>query len=219
MGETYSLSLPSLSWEKRVSICQKYFMRKGPSCKYTSPQTATTAFICTFPLFPLQPMTSSASNAVANGLAGAGGGIIAQIVTYPLQTVSATIRSRPLALLFFDYLINRDFSPQVNTRQQTERLSRKKKTGQLSGDVKVEGGTLAQILQVIRTEGLGGLYSGLKPSLIGTAASQVFSCCSIIFSFFPCRISLFLVLELYCCKILCTSDIRMIRASGHSRRC
>jgi adenine nucleotide transporter 17 len=27
------------------------------------------------------------SNAVANGLAGAGGGIIAQIITYPLQTV------------------------------------------------------------------------------------------------------------------------------------
>lgn len=27
--------------------------------------------------------------------------------------------------------------------------------------------------QVIRTEGWGGLYSGLKPSLLGTAASQV----------------------------------------------
>jgi len=29
----------------------------------------------------------SESNAIANGLAGAGGGIIAQIMTYPLQTV------------------------------------------------------------------------------------------------------------------------------------
>lgn len=29
----------------------------------------------------------SESNAIANGLAGAGGGIIAQIITYPLQTV------------------------------------------------------------------------------------------------------------------------------------
>ena len=28
-------------------------------------------------------------------------------------------------------------------------------------------------LQLIQTEGWGGLYSGLKPSLIGTAASQV----------------------------------------------
>lgn len=29
----------------------------------------------------------SESNAIANGLAGAGGGIIAQIITYPLQAV------------------------------------------------------------------------------------------------------------------------------------
>lgn len=29
--------------------------------------------------------------------------------------------------------------------------------------------------QVIRSEGWGGLYSGLKPSLLGTAASQVSS--------------------------------------------
>lgn len=32
------------------------------------------------------------SNAVANGLAGAGAGIIAQIITYPLQTVRSTRR-------------------------------------------------------------------------------------------------------------------------------
>jgi hypothetical protein len=36
----------------------------------------------------------SESNALANGLAGAGGGIIAQIITYPLQTVRY-----PLSLL------------------------------------------------------------------------------------------------------------------------
>ncbi|KAK9928573.1 hypothetical protein M0R45_025702 [Rubus argutus] len=80
------------------------------------------------------------SNAVANGLAGAGGGIIAQIITYPLQT--------------------------VNTRQQTERVAK-----QSSASSK-RLGTLLQILQVIRTDGWGGLYSGLKPSLLGTAASQ-----------------------------------------------
>lgn len=28
-------------------------------------------------------------------------------------------------------------------------------------------------LQLFQAEGLGGLYSGLKPSLFGTAASQV----------------------------------------------
>jgi hypothetical protein len=32
------------------------------------------------------------SNAVLNGLAGAGGGIIAQIITYPLQTVILSFR-------------------------------------------------------------------------------------------------------------------------------
>jgi adenine nucleotide transporter 17 len=90
----------------------------------------------------------SNSNAVANGLAGAGGGIIAQIITYPLQT--------------------------VNTRQQTERVAKKglrNSDGNLPTS-KLHAGTLRQILQVIRSEGWGGLYSGLKPSLLGTAASQ-----------------------------------------------
>lgn len=78
------------------------------------------------------------SSALANGLAGAGGGIIAQIITYPLQT--------------------------VNTRQQTERVARKGRDS--------HGSALYQILQVVRSEGLLGLYSGLKPSLLGTAVSQ-----------------------------------------------
>ncbi|KAK7273687.1 hypothetical protein RIF29_14746 [Crotalaria pallida] len=92
----------------------------------------------------------SESNALANGLAGAGGGIIAQIITYPLQT--------------------------VNTRQQTERtLKRNKQTLLLHSSNTTTApapGTFLQILQVIGTEGWGGLYSGLKPSLLGTAASQ-----------------------------------------------
>ncbi|KAG6648164.1 hypothetical protein I3843_07G126400 [Carya illinoinensis] len=93
------------------------------------------------------------SNAVANGLAGAGGGIIAQIITYPLQT--------------------------VNTRQQTERVAKKglrNSDGSLPTSKRHEvarpTNTLLQIIQVIRTEGWGGLYSGLRPSLFGTAASQ-----------------------------------------------
>ncbi|XP_061966774.1 peroxisomal nicotinamide adenine dinucleotide carrier-like isoform X1 [Populus nigra] len=90
---------------------------------------------------------SSNSNAVANGLAGAGGGIVAQIITYPLQT--------------------------VNTRQQTERIDKKKKQPQTpSKRSGTTTGTLLQILQVVRSEGWGGLYSGLRPSLLGTAASQ-----------------------------------------------
>ncbi|XP_055801057.1 peroxisomal nicotinamide adenine dinucleotide carrier-like [Solanum dulcamara] len=78
------------------------------------------------------------SSALANGLAGAGGGIIAQIITYPLQT--------------------------VNTRQQTERVLKEGRDSR--------GSALFQILQVVRSEGLPGLYSGLKPSLLGTAVSQ-----------------------------------------------
>lgn len=38
----------------------------------------------------------SKSNAVVNGLAGAGGGIIAQIITYPLQTVTPLLATRQL---------------------------------------------------------------------------------------------------------------------------
>lgn len=89
------------------------------------------------------------ANAVVNGLAGAGGGIIAQIITYPLQT--------------------------VNTRQQTERIAKKAAAAASSTThtppPPPPRGTLLQLIQVIRTEGLGGLYSGLKPSLFGVAAS------------------------------------------------
>ncbi|KAJ6718009.1 PEROXISOMAL NICOTINAMIDE ADENINE DINUCLEOTIDE CARRIER [Salix purpurea] len=74
------------------------------------------------------------SDALINGLAGAGGGIIAQLITYPLQT--------------------------VNTRQQTERDEKK---------VKRKHGTLEQMCQ---NEGWGRLYSGLAPSIVGTACSQ-----------------------------------------------
>ncbi|KAL6645115.1 hypothetical protein ACP70R_016723 [Stipagrostis hirtigluma subsp. patula] len=84
----------------------------------------------------------SMSSAVVNGLAGAGGGIIAQIITYPLQT--------------------------VNTRQQTARSAKKRKARSGATDTS----TLFQMLQLIQSEGWGGLYSGLRPSLIGTAASQ-----------------------------------------------
>jgi hypothetical protein len=49
-------------------------------------------------LLGLEESIHSMSNAVANGLAGAGGGIIAQIITYPLQTVH---NSTPTALSYY----------------------------------------------------------------------------------------------------------------------
>ncbi|KAG5239927.1 peroxisomal nicotinamide adenine dinucleotide carrier [Salix suchowensis] len=77
------------------------------------------------------------SDALISGLAGAGGGIIAQLITYPLQS--------------------------VNTRQQTERDVKRKKR---------KHGTIEQMCQVIKNEGWGRLYSGLAPSVAGTACSQ-----------------------------------------------
>lgn len=77
------------------------------------------------------------SDALINGLAGAGGGIIAQLITYPLQT--------------------------VNTRQQTDRDPSRAGTS---------AGTIQQMYKVVKHEGWQRLYSGLTPSLAGTAASQ-----------------------------------------------
>lgn len=48
-----------------------------------------------------EQIVMSESNAVANGLAGAGGGIIAQIITYPLQTVPNYPFFSPLSSLSF----------------------------------------------------------------------------------------------------------------------
>ncbi|CAM6007262.1 unnamed protein product [Sphagnum balticum] len=92
------------------------------------------------------------SDAVVNGLAGAGGGIVSQLLTYPLQA--------------------------VNTRQQTERQAKQahlkvSEAGPASSTGPPrKNGTAQEILRVIRQEGWGGLYRGLSPSLVGTAASQ-----------------------------------------------
>ncbi|XP_043725589.1 peroxisomal nicotinamide adenine dinucleotide carrier-like [Telopea speciosissima] len=68
----------------------------------------------------------------------------------------------------------------VNTRQQTDRIAKKglisdSNSGRESFSSQSHSNgsdsTLRKILQVIRTEGWGGLYRGLKPSLFGTAAS------------------------------------------------
>uniref|UniRef100_A0A0D6R711 Peroxisomal nicotinamide adenine dinucleotide carrier n=1 Tax=Araucaria cunninghamii TaxID=56994 RepID=A0A0D6R711_ARACU len=90
------------------------------------------------------------SEALINGLAGAAGGIVAQLITYPLQT--------------------------VNTRQQTERKLKKTSDEDLEStsqkQLQKQHGTFQQISKVIRDEGWGRLYGGLMPSLVGTAASQ-----------------------------------------------
>lgn len=95
------------------------------------------------------------SDAVVNGLAGAGGGIVAQILTYPLQA--------------------------VNTRQQTERKAKAKYAAQdteaalafaKANPAQKQRGTIQELIKVIKTEGWGGLYRGLRPSLLGTACSQ-----------------------------------------------
>lgn len=94
------------------------------------------------------------SDALINGLAGAGGGIIAQLITYPLQTVfsSPQISSvQELSLaglnLFFWSSVSRFWAvgssdvrcTQVNTRQQTDRGR---------GKTSSRDGTIAQMYQV-----------------------------------------------------------------------
>lgn len=94
------------------------------------------------------------SDAVVNGLAGAGGGIVAQILTYPLQA--------------------------VNTRQQTERKAKAASAQDTDAALAFakayptakQRGTIQEIFKVIKNEGWGGLYRGLRPSLLGTACSQ-----------------------------------------------
>ncbi|GBG79922.1 hypothetical protein CBR_g30187 [Chara braunii] len=103
------------------------------------------------------------SEAAVHGLAGAGGGIIAQLVTYPLQT--------------------------VNTQQQVLRRAKNKgkarETEGGGGTVASDGedavavrpgresyGSVQLMYQLLREEGWGGLYKGLPPSLVGVAISQ-----------------------------------------------
>ncbi|XP_011040997.1 PREDICTED: peroxisomal nicotinamide adenine dinucleotide carrier-like isoform X2 [Populus euphratica] len=83
------------------------------------------------------------SDALISGLAGAGGGIIAQLITYPLQT--------------------------VNTRQRTERDVKRQKGKHVTIEVSV---FRLNDMWVIKNEGCGRLYSGLAPSVVGAACSQ-----------------------------------------------
>lgn len=86
------------------------------------------------------------ADALINGLAGAGGGIIAQLLTYPLQT--------------------------VNTRQQTRRHPSNSNSNSRQQQKKRDHGTIQQMCLIVKHEGWGKLYGGLSPSLVGTAASQ-----------------------------------------------
>ncbi|XP_068638289.1 peroxisomal nicotinamide adenine dinucleotide carrier-like [Aristolochia californica] len=79
------------------------------------------------------------SDALINGLAGAGGGIIAQLITYPQQT--------------------------VNTRQQTERDLKKERSEQSTVEQLCR---VFCHFNVVKQEGWGIiLYGGLMPSLVG----------------------------------------------------
>lgn len=160
------------------------------------------------------------SNAVANGLAGAGGGIIAQIITYPLQTVhNPTPTALSHIMQYSLFLSNSSGGYTVCRWIRVNKLREWPRKGHVipmgvrslpkamqlllplalffkfsrfllyfifnplmffsSREKREENSPFSPFLflfgwyQVIRTEGWGGLYSGLKPSLLGTAASQV----------------------------------------------
>ena len=92
------------------------------------------------------------SDALINGLAGAGGGIIAQLITYPLQTVPFPLIKfyTYICIYIYIYLYVSSFvfsccwfvwcDLQVNTRQQTERDLKKEKR---------KLGTIEQMSQVL----------------------------------------------------------------------
>ncbi|TVU47858.1 hypothetical protein EJB05_07472 [Eragrostis curvula] len=88
------------------------------------------------------------SSALVNGLAGAGGGIIAQIITYPLQTFRCLMSdvARPGEHPAADGEVNEE-EEGFEWRHQ-------------------------HLYPFSDAPGWSGLYSGLTPSLAGTAASQ-----------------------------------------------
>ncbi|GAQ84382.1 peroxisomal membrane protein [Klebsormidium nitens] len=85
------------------------------------------------------------SGAAVAAVAGAGGGILAQVVTYPLQT--------------------------VNTRQQTERKLLRLPDADVTPS-EASKTTLQQFIKIINEEGPSSLYQGLGSSIVGTALSQ-----------------------------------------------
>lgn len=93
------------------------------------------------------------NEAAVEGLAGAGGAIVALLTTYPLLT--------------------------INTRQQTQKKALAKNNLNNSSDGTKAGGeekrktTLEEAREILRSRGVAGLYAGLKPAFVGTICSNL----------------------------------------------
>mmetsp|Transcript_22630 Transcript_22630/g.62812 ORF Transcript_22630/g.62812 Transcript_22630/m.62812 type:complete len:319 (+) Transcript_22630:175-1131(+) len=85
----------------------------------------------------------AASDAAVEGISGAMGAMIACVTTYPLMTVS--------------------------TNQAVRRKSADAEGG--GAEVK-QRGALAEVSEIIRSQGWQGLYAGIEPALLGTGVSQ-----------------------------------------------
>ena len=87
-------------------------------------------------------------SAAVEGLAGAGGAIVALLATYPLLT--------------------------INTRQQTQTATRRQ--GNDGGAKNQREAKKASVFEeasaILNTSGVAGLYAGLKPAFIGTICSN-----------------------------------------------
>ncbi|CAA6655110.1 unnamed protein product [Spirodela intermedia] len=103
------------------------------------------------------------SDALINGLAGAGGGSLHSSSHTPSKLYFPPRIFPPFRTFPSCLWLSSDFSFCVNTRQQTDRG--RGKTG-------FRDGTVAQMYQVVQQEGWQRLYGGLAPSMFGTAASQ-----------------------------------------------
>jgi len=84
----------------------------------------------------------SMSEASVQALAGAGGGMVALITTYPLTTITT-----------------RQAVKTHDSKHRRDVVERSKST-------------LAALEEAISTRGIGSLYQGIGPALVGTAASQ-----------------------------------------------
>jgi len=89
----------------------------------------------------------AASEAAVEGISGAVGAMVACVATYPLLTVS--------------------------TKQAVRRTAVPAEAGYgAPSRNRAGGGALAEMAEILRTEGWRGLYPGLQPALLGTAVSQ-----------------------------------------------
>ena len=92
-------------------------------------------------------MSAASTEAAVEGLAGAGGAVVALVTTYPLLT--------------------------INTRQQTTKLKTKKEGSEAKDEDEAKEEERGAPKDKQPEISFKGLYNGFKPALVGTLASNI----------------------------------------------